>query len=101
MAKKGSELRVEELVGTRISDRDGRVVGRLEELRATREGDHWVVTEFDIGAGALLERLASRHFGITWPGRVRGYRASWDQLNFEDPHHLTLRCPMEELKKLR
>ena len=101
MAKRASELRVEELVGRRVRDRDGHVVGRLQELRATREGNHWAVTEFDIGPSALLERLSSRHLGIIWPGRVRGYRARWDQVDLDDPEHPTLTVGVDELKKLR
>ena len=99
MAKKDSELHLEDLLGRRVRDPDGRVIGRIEEFRARREGGHWVVTEYDIGPTALLERLAVRHLGVPWPG-VHGYRAMWDQLNFEDPHHPTLTCGTDELKKL-
>ena len=101
MAKKATELRLEDLIGRRVRDAEGRVVGRLEEFRATREGDHWVVNEYEIGPSALLERLAARHLGITWPGRVDGYRALWNQLNLEDPKQPRLNCRVDELKKLR
>jgi len=101
VAKRASELRLEELIGRRVRDRDGHVVGRLEEFRARREGEYWVVTEYDIGPTALLERLAARHLGITWPGRVHGYRATWDQLALDDPERPTLTCAVDELKKIR
>jgi hypothetical protein len=101
MAKKASELRLEDLIGRRVRDAAGRVVGRLQEFRATREGNHWVVDEYEIGPSALLERLAARHLGIIWPGRVHGYRASWNQLDLEDPKHPRLTCGVDELKKLR
>ena len=100
MAKRANELRVEALVGRRIRDRDGRVVGRLEEFRARREGDHWVVTEYDIGPIALLERLAATYLGIMWPGRASGYRATWDQVDLDDPEHPRLTCGVDELKRL-
>ncbi len=100
MAKKDSELHLEALLGRRVRDADGRVVGRLEEFRARREGEHWVVVEFDIGPIALLERLAVRHLGVTWRGRARGYRATWEQLNLEDPGRPALACGLDELKKL-
>ena len=100
MAKRENELRLEALLGRRVRDRNGRVVGRLEEFRARREGEHWVVTEYDIGPAALLERLAARHLGMPWPGRVRGYRATWNQVDISDPDRPILTCGVDELKKL-
>ena len=101
MAKRANEIRLEEVLGRRVRTADGRNVGRIEEFRARREGDYWVVTEFDIGPNALLGRLAARHLGITWPGRSRGYRASWEQINLDDPRRPTLNCPVDQLKQLR
>ena len=101
MAKRANELRVERLVGRRVYDAARRVVGRLEEFRATREGEAWVVTEFDIGRAALLERLAIRHLGWLPGGRPAGYRARWDQLDLSDPERPQLTVPVEELKTLR
>jgi hypothetical protein len=101
VVKKERELHLEDLLGRRVRDQNGRVVGRLEEFRARREGDYWVVAEYDIGPTALLERLAVRHLGVTWPGRVHGYRAIWDQLDVGDPDRPTLTCEVDELKKLR
>ena len=100
MAKRGNELHLEDLLGRRVRDQDGRVLGRLEEFRAHREGDYWVVAEYDIGPTALLERLAVRHVGLAWPGRVHGYRATWDQIDVSDPKRLMLTCGVDELKKL-
>ena len=101
MAKKENELRVELLVGRRVYDADRRVVGRLEEFRATREGDAWVVAEFDIGRAALLERLAIRHLGWLQGGKPAGYRARCDQIDLSDPDRPRLTVPIEELKTLR
>jgi hypothetical protein len=101
VAKKANELRVEQLLGRRVRDAAGRVVGRLEELRARRSGDTWEVTEFDLGRTALLERLAIRHFGWV-PGKgPAGYRARWDQIDLSDPAHPRLTVPVEELRAIR
>jgi hypothetical protein len=101
VAKKARELRLELLLGRRVVDGDGHVVGRLEEFRATREDDAWVVTEFEIGRAALLERLAIRNFGWV-PGKgPAGYRARWDQIDLRDPDHPRLTVPIEELKPIR
>jgi len=100
VARKDNELHLEQLLGRAVRALDGRVIGRLEEFLARPEGAHWAITEFDIGPAALLERLSVRHLGVTWPGRVHGYRATWEQLNLDDPDRPTLTCPVDELKKL-
>lgn len=94
------ERRLEQLIGRRVYGSDGRVVGRLEECLAEREGDYYVITEFHIGRAALLERLAVRYIGLTLGGRWHGYRARWDQLDIEDAVRLTLTCRVEELRRM-
>lgn len=96
-----TELRLERLLGRRVYDADGRVIGRLEECRAEREGGYWVATRYHVGPSALLERLAVRHFGVTWRGRPKGYEARWDQLDFEDADRPRLTVPLDELKAIR
>jgi len=88
------------LIGRRVLDREGRSVGRLEEMRATKEGDYYVVSDFYIGPSAFIERFAARHFGLRWPGHGRGYRAWWDQLDLSDPERPRLACDRSELKKV-
>jgi hypothetical protein len=88
------------MLGRRVRTQHGRVIGRLEEFRAEREHDYWVVTEFHVGPTALVERLAVRHFGVTLPGRVHGYRVRWDQLDLEDPYSPRLTCAVEDLERI-
>jgi hypothetical protein len=95
-----NERRVELLLGRRVRTLDGSVIGRIEEMRAEREHDYYVVTEFHLGPSALIERLAVRHFGLTLPGRPRGYRVRWDQLDIEDEDRPRLTCAVEELEHL-
>jgi hypothetical protein len=101
VAKKENEIDLQDLLGRRVRDAEGHVVGRLEEFRAEREGDHWVVTRYHIGPAALLERLAVRHFGITWGQRPHGYEAQWDQMDVSNPERPTLTCTREELRAIR
>ena len=68
---------------------DGRVVGRLQEFRAEREHDYYVVTEYHVGPAALIERLAVRHSRIHAPGPRHGYRVRWDQLDVEESRSST------------
>ena len=99
MAEK-SEIRAELLLGRRVHSKYGHAVGRIEEMRAEREHDYWVVTEFHVGPNALIERLAIRHFGLTLPGRAHGYRVRWDQLDLSDPDRPRLTCELDELERL-
>jgi sporulation protein YlmC with PRC-barrel domain len=92
------ERRIERLLGRRVFDGDGRAVGRIEEMRAEKEHDYFVVTEIDVGPVALLERLSVRHLGITWPGRSHGYRVRWDQIDLEDEQRPRLLCDRSELR---
>lgn len=101
MAAPERERRIERLVGMRVFDREGHVVGRLEEMRAEKEGAHYVVTEWHIGPAALFERLSVRHFGVNRSGRVNGYIARWDQLDLEDPARLVLTCRREDLRVVK
>ena len=95
-----NERRVELLLGRKVRSLDGTVIGRIEEMRAEREHDYYVVTEFHVGPIALIERLAVRHFGFTLAGRVHGYRVRWDQLDLEDADNLRLTCAVGDLEHI-
>jgi hypothetical protein len=88
------------MLGRRVRSIGGKIVGRIEEMRAGREHDYWVVTEFHLGPDALVERLAVRHLGVTLPGRSHGYRVRWDQIDLEDADGPRLTCPVEELERI-
>ena len=96
-----TELRLELLLGRAVHDRDGHVVGRIQEFGAEREGEHWVVTQYHLGPAGLLERLAVRH--LNWmPGRgPHGYVVRWDQLTLDDPERPRLTCDLDELREIR
>jgi hypothetical protein len=100
VAERKTETRVELLLGRRVCAQNGRAIGRIEELRAEREHDSYVVTEFHLGPTALIESLSVRHLGFTLPGRVHGYRVRWDQLDLSDQEHPRLTCPVEELERI-
>jgi hypothetical protein len=99
------ELQLDLLLGKRVLDPSGKPVGRLEEARAERRGDDWVVTEYLIGGGALLERLSAWGVGLALLRLLGGDRAHassgyvvpWDQLDLDDPKRPRLRCPLHEL----
>jgi hypothetical protein len=92
-------LRLESLLGRAVHAANGRVVGRLEEVRAEPKGRQHFVTEYVIGPAGLLERLG---LGIRnllgW--RWSGYIARWDQLDVSDPEHLRLTCTVDALTRV-
>jgi len=88
-------VRVEELLGRRVRADDGRVVGRIEEVRADRRGDVYEVTAYLLGTGALLERLALvRKWFRRRPAKLV---ARWDQIDISRPDAPRLLCTPEEL----
>ncbi len=53
-------IRIEELLERGVVDERGRRLRRIHDIVATLRGDRYIVTEYRIGAGALIAR-----FGIT------------------------------------
>jgi hypothetical protein len=92
------EVGLDRLLGRRVHDVEGAVVGRLEEVRAEKARDGWCVAEYLIGPAGLRERLSAGILGRLHGAR-RGYRARWDQLDISDPEHLRLSCRADELER--
>jgi len=85
-------VRVQDLLGRRVRDADGKVIGRIEEIHATWRGENCYVAEFELGAAALLERLgisAGRLVGWTTPAEP--LRVPWRELDLSDPEKPRLR----------
>jgi len=86
---------------------DRKAIGRIEEIRAEPQGDDFVVSEYHVGAHAVLERLSAWRIGnailrLFHLSRAnRGYRVPWDRLDLSDPRHPRLTCDVSELKPLR
>ena len=76
-------IRVQELVGRRVRDANGEVVGRIEGIHSVCRDDTCWIEEFELGTGALLAR-----FGIV-PAEPR--RVPWRELDLSDPRRPRLR----------
>ncbi|HEV8448186.1 MAG TPA: hypothetical protein VGQ44_15255 [Gemmatimonadaceae bacterium] len=85
----GSELHVERLLGRRVRDDDGAVLGRIEELRADVIDGETVVTEIHLGPAALWERLGGYALQLPFfrllPAAKRVSRVPWSKMDFSDP----------------
>ena len=86
-----ASIHVELLVGRRVRDAKGKVLGRIEEIVARRRGPDYVVEEYHLGPAAWLEKL-----GIS-TARMIGFRGRepkripWQQLDLSDPENPRLR----------
>ena len=98
------EAHVEHLLGRRVSDADGRRVGRLEELRVEIIDGEYVVTEYHIGAGALFERVGAFITQLPFfryiPFARRGYRVPWEQVDLSDPRRPRVRVGRDQLRPM-
>jgi hypothetical protein len=99
-------IHVELLLDKEVMDPAGRRAGRIEEVRARREGGDIIVEAYHLGPAAMMERFAApvmrlrflRALGLH--KRAHGWRATWEQMDLSDPKHPKLRCPVDELAKL-
>jgi sporulation protein YlmC with PRC-barrel domain len=97
------EARVEELIGRKVYDVDGRKIGRIEELVAEQQGPELVVIEVHVGPGALLERLIDLATLVPYSGTLQGWLRHmrcipWQQLDLTDPEHPRATVRVAELE---
>jgi len=97
MSDNQAEVHVEQVLGKRVRDLDGAVLGRLEDFRVEIVDGETVITEFHIGGAAIIERIAGfmselpiiEHlpFGLT------EYRVRWQDVDLSDSRrpHVTVR----------
>jgi sporulation protein YlmC with PRC-barrel domain len=98
-----AEIRLEQLIGRRVVDGRGRVVGRLEEVHAEREEGEWIVREFVLGVGGLVERLAAGDLVASLLGRFapepRRHVVPWDAIDLTDAERPRLTRSLTELRQ--
>ena len=100
------EIRVEALLSRRVRALNGRVIGRIEELRAEPRGRHTVVVEYLLGPAGLLERLSVSISWLPLPRQFAGkrasrYRVGWQQMDLSDAERPRLRCSVDELERVK
>jgi hypothetical protein len=99
-----AEVHVEQLLGKRIHDVDGAVLGRLEDFRVEIVDGETVVTEFHIGGAAIIERIAGfmselpivEHlpFGLT------EYRVRWQDVDLSDSRRPRVTVRKADLRRV-
>lgn len=89
-------VHLSELLGRPVRGRDGRIVGRIEEVRVERRHEVYEVDEYLLGTGALFERLGIvRRWLKHKPAELV---VRWDQLDISRPRAPALTCAVDELK---
>jgi sporulation protein YlmC with PRC-barrel domain len=89
------ELHVELLTGRKVVDRNGKKVGRIEEIVAEYRGSELIVEEVHVGRRGFAERFSLRGIGRLrdkTPAKLR-----WEDLDFSDPEHPRLKVAIDEL----
>lgn len=97
MTAKSHEVHVERLLGRRVRDTTGRVVGRIEEIHTDDKG---VVSEFLLGPAALWERLGQSTLELPFV-RLLGlqrsaHRVPWNELDLTDADRPRMTARLEE-----
>lgn len=94
--KPPQHIRAEVLLNRPVRARNGRVIGRIEEIRVEQRGEVYEVIEYVLGPGGLLERLA-----VVSPsgGGRHALVARWDQIDLADPIHPRLTCERADLRR--
>lgn len=100
-----SEIHLELLLKKPVLDSTGEAIGRIQEVRAEKQGSQWVVKEYLLGTAALLERLSAhtialRILQLFGASKIPGsYSIPWDKLDLTDPEKPRLLCTLDELKR--
>lgn len=92
----GTEVHVERLLGRRVRDANGAVVGRIEEVCVEIVDGEPVVAEFHVGSAALLERIGAFVHELPFfsliPRLPRLRTIRWDEIDLRDPSYPRLRA---------
>ncbi|HET8549449.1 MAG TPA: PRC-barrel domain-containing protein [Bryobacteraceae bacterium] len=89
-----TEISLELLVGRMVRTPDGEDLGRIQEIRASNDGE---ITEFLVGKRGLAERLSSIGLFTHTPS---GYLVNWWQMDLADPEKPAVNCDVTELRRL-
>ncbi|HET9797306.1 MAG TPA: hypothetical protein VFP90_04935 [Gemmatimonadaceae bacterium] len=99
-----------DILGRKVRDSEGRLVGRIEELNAEidlqADGNDYVVTSVSVGRFGALDMIATGRFVQNLVRRVarlvgyRRYEIPWDWLDFGDPARPRLLRAARELPRV-
>ena len=98
------EVHVEQVIGKRVRDADGTIIGRIEELRVDFVDGEPAVTEFHVGPVAALERIGAFTTQLPFFSRLpftkRQYRIGWQDMDLSDPSAPRTRRNRSDLRRV-
>lgn len=101
------DINVELLLGTKVTDADGKNIGRIEEIRVERHQNALLVEAYLIGASALIERLSAwtlvrpiRH-ALNTRHIYSVYEVLWQDMDLSDPKKPKVRVAKRDLHHAR
>ena len=100
------ELQLFEILGKKVVDSDGRHIGRLEEIEATRGDDACAIDAYLVEHRGLLDRVGTWALSASVQRRLpqrkssKPFRVPWDQMDLSDPGHPRVLVPQKELRRV-
>src|SRR4051812_21137567 len=101
-----NECHLELLLGRRVLDAEGQLVGRIEEVVADYRDGEYLVREFHVGRFAVFERLGGGTLGngllrLIGGNRVYdGYVIPWKLMDLSDPDRPRVTVARDELHRI-
>jgi hypothetical protein len=80
-------VHLEHLVGCVVRDRDGKAVGRIEEMRTEERDGELVIMEYHLGSHAFWERIGLSFVKLAGVSVAAPRKVQWHQLDLSDPVH--------------
>jgi sporulation protein YlmC with PRC-barrel domain len=98
------EVQLRELLGVKVTDSEGRYIGRLEEIDLERGKQFCLVNFYIVEHRGLLDRLSSWTLTASLQAKLekrgsRPYRVAWNQMDLSDPRHQRKLVPGELLER--
>jgi hypothetical protein len=90
-----SHIRLDDLIGRTVRDAQGRVVGRIYDMRGEQRSGELVIVEYHLGAAALLQSLGLSLLTLVGRDLPEPRKVPWDQMDISDPEHPVMRAGEE------
>jgi sporulation protein YlmC with PRC-barrel domain len=98
------EAHVERLLGAKVHDVNGEMIGRLEEMIVEIIDGEAIVTEFHIGPEAMLERiggfLGDMPYFHLLPFPKWAYRIGWQTMDLREPSKPRVKVAKASLRRV-
>jgi len=78
-------IRLEELVGSLVRDRDGNEIGRVVDMRGEQRDSDVVIVEYFLSAGALMTRVGMSVRTLFGLQSKQPMRIPWNELDLSEP----------------